>query len=101
VWILGTAAAICDHDLPPRPGNRSRAPNRPDRKRARQDPTKGVRFDRHVDDVLAATKAGQAVFDGGDRIAGTLDYDLDSRMRNQLLIIVANVCRPHLEGVIQ
>jgi hypothetical protein len=66
-----------------------------------QDPTIGVRFDRHVDDVLAATKAGQAVFDGGDRIAGTLDYDLDSRMRNQLLIIVANVCRPHLEGVIQ
>ena len=54
-----------------------------------------VGLDRDVDDVLAVREAPRGVLDRGDRMAGALDDDVDRRMRDQRLPVVADVraCR--------
>ena len=50
-----------------------------------------IGLDRDVDDVLAVAERGKAMLDRRRRVAGAFDHDVDARMRDQLLPVVADV----------
>ncbi len=58
-----------------------------------QRPAQRIGFDGDVDHVLALAERGHAVRDGGDRIAGAFDDDVDARVAQQRLPVVADMRR--------
>ena len=66
-----------------------------------QRPAERIGLDRDVDDVLAVRIREQAVLDGRDRMAGALDDDVDGRMRDQRLPVLADVRRARLDGAVE
>ncbi len=60
-----------------------------------------VRLDRDHHHVLAVTERGERMLDCGRRVAGGLDDDIDSRMRDERLPVIAEMRAPLLERGIE
>ena len=67
----------------------------------KQGAAQGVGFDRDVDHMLAVGESGEAMFHRGGRIPGAFHDDVDSRVRDQFLPVIAEMGGALRNGVVE